>query len=56
MMNSLLGKKQELPDIEPDSLTVENVEDALASDNKVKLAGIDVDGQSLPSSPVIELN
>lgn len=44
-MQSILGKKQETPSIDPQSLTLDNIEDALANDNKVKLAGIDVDGQ-----------
>jgi len=31
--------------IEPQDLTLENLETALASDTKVKLAGLDIDGE-----------
>ncbi len=33
-----------------ETLTLDNLESALARDNKVKLAGIDIDGTRLPSS------
>lgn len=33
--------------VEHQDLTLENIETALANDTKVKLAGIDVDGQSV---------
>lgn len=51
-MNSILSnsKSSERKDIEPEDLTLENITTALAHDNKVKLAGIDIDGQSGPNS------
>ncbi|KAK5944939.1 hypothetical protein PMZ80_002142 [Knufia obscura] len=46
MQNILASGNQheEKKDIEPQNLTLENVETALANDTKVKLAGLDVDG------------
>jgi len=41
-----LDKSEETKDIGPQSLTLDNIETALAGDTKVKLAGIDVDGES----------
>lgn len=47
MQNILASGNQheEKKDIEPQNLTLENVETALANDTKVKLAGLDVDGE-----------
>lgn len=42
-MENILPSKIE-KDIEPQNLTLDNIETALANDNKVKLAGIDIDG------------
>jgi len=39
------GNKEETKDIEPQNLTLDNIETALAADTKVKLAGLDVDGE-----------
>ena len=33
-----------------ETLSLDNLEAALSKDNKVKLAGIDIDGMRLPSS------
>ena len=45
MQNILGSKSEEKEVITADKLTLENVERALADDNKVKLAGLDVDGE-----------
>ena len=45
MQNILSSKTEEKKAIEPESLTLENLETALAKDTKVKLAGLDIDGE-----------
>lgn len=43
-MNILKGN-EEKKEIQAAELTLENLETALANDTKVKLAGLDIDGQ-----------
>ena len=45
MQNLLSQKDGETKTIEAHDLTLDNIETALANDNKVKLAGVDVDGE-----------
>lgn len=45
MQNLLNSRSEEKKDIDPQNLTLDNIETALANDNKVKLAGLDIDGE-----------
>lgn len=45
MQNILSSRSEEHKDVEPEDLTLQNIETALAKDTKVKLAGLDVDGK-----------
>lgn len=45
MQSILAGRKEK--DVEPHELSLDNLEAALANDNKVKLAGVDIDGMLL---------
>ena len=44
MTSALSSQKGQDHTIEPENLTLENLETALSNDTKVKLAGIDIDG------------
>lgn len=48
MQNILSPKPDESEDVQSQDLTLENIETALANDTKVKLAGLDVDGECAP--------
>ena len=45
-------KSEEKPVIESQDLTLENLETALADDTKVKLAGLDIDGERYAAASI----
>lgn len=47
MQNTVASRNQseEKKDIDPQNLTLDNIETALADDTKIKLAGLDIDGE-----------
>lgn len=45
MNNILATKSTDQNDIEAENLTLDNIATALANDTKVKLAGLDIDGE-----------